>query len=196
MKLIRLFTVIIVVSMIGYCLEGVLPGSLKLIWPLGEAQISVRSTAPTITELQQLSHLCSHWVHMTDILVGDGEGFQGSWIVKGDALLAVDLARGAVVHSDIAARSALIRLPQPCVLSARVDHAKTRKWNIKRNTWVQWIFGHPDRLADEAMRAAQTAIDEAARKPANIAEARKRVELLLKDYFASMGWKARIQWER
>jgi hypothetical protein len=56
------------------------------------------------------------------VLVGEGEGCRGAWLIRGDALIGVDLSRAQILDKDDEARRATVRFPPPGVLQARVDH--------------------------------------------------------------------------
>ena len=74
-------------------------------------------------------------------MLAKGEGYRGSWLIKGDALLSCDVSQAKIVRVDTTARTATLRLPPLHVTSARVDHEKTRTWSVERNTWLPWKWG-------------------------------------------------------
>ena len=86
--------------------------------------------------------------------VGTGDGCRGAWLIRGDALLAVNLSQAAIAEKDESAKRATIRLPQPEILQARVDHERTRTWEVRSMVWLPWN-AHHDRLRDEVMLQAQ-----------------------------------------
>ena len=85
-----------------------------------------RSLGPTVSPLERLGELASSRIHVTDILMADGEGFRGAWLIKGDALLTCDVSRAKILNLNQTARTATLRLPPLRVTSARVDHTKTK----------------------------------------------------------------------
>ena len=84
-----------------------------------ETPPTFRSPGPTVVQLERLRQLVSTRVHVADVLVGESRWLEGSWIIQGDALLAVDLSKAEVKDGDEKARTAAIVLPQPAVLSPR-----------------------------------------------------------------------------
>jgi hypothetical protein len=72
------------------------------------APISVQSQGPTIQGLERLAHLVTSRVSIADVLVGEGEGCRGAWLIRGDALLGVDLSRAQILDNDEEARRATI----------------------------------------------------------------------------------------
>lgn len=163
-----------------------------------QGPIVIRSTAPTITDLEKLSQIITHRVHVVDIITAEGNGFEGSWLVKGDALIAVDMSKAVIVDSDKneVMRRAVISLPQPFVQSPRVDHEKTMKWDIRRTSWIPALVGgDPHRLLEEAMRMAQKTVEDAAASEEFIAPGRERAETIIKSFFAMVGWDVAVEWE-
>ena len=101
-----------------------------------ETPPTFRSPGPTVVQLERLQQLVSTRVHVADVLVGESRWLEGSWIIQGDALLAVDMSKAEVKDGDEKARTAAIVLPRPAVLSARVNHEKTQRWDIKSRSWI------------------------------------------------------------
>ena len=50
------------------------------------ASTVVQSQGPTVERLQRLSHLVTTRVCVADVLVGEGKGCRGAWLIRGDAL--------------------------------------------------------------------------------------------------------------
>jgi hypothetical protein len=158
-------------------------------------------SGPTAEELERLLQIVPLRIRVSDVVTAEGEGYEGAWLVKGDALIVVDMDRASFSiepeppeNSVESARRIVLRLPAPTVSSPRVDHEKTRKWDIKRRTWVSWVWGDPQRLSDEAMRAAQRAIEQAANSEELLTEARDRVESTLQASCGMLGWKVVVEW--
>ena len=101
-----------------------------------ETPPTFRSPGPTVVQLERLQQLVSTRVHVADVLVGESRWLEGSWIIQGDALLAVDMSKAEVKDRDEKARTAAIVLPRPAVLSARVNHERTQQWDIKSRSWI------------------------------------------------------------
>ena len=78
-----------------------------------ETPPTFRSPGPTVVQLERLQHLVSSRVHVSDVLVGESRWLEGSWIIQGDALLAVDMSKSEVADKDEKARTAAIVLPRP-----------------------------------------------------------------------------------
>ena len=128
-----------VVAILATAALGLLVFLLYLIlrhWDVGlrDTPPVVRSVGPTMVQLERLKYLVSTRVHVADVLVGESRWLEGSWIIQGDALLAVDMSKAEIRDKDEKLRTALIVLPQPAVLSARVNHERTQQWDIKSRT--------------------------------------------------------------
>lgn len=63
----------------------------------------VRSLGPTVLQLEKIGELASVRIHVTDVLIAEGEGYRGSWLIKGDVLLACDISRVKILNLNPAA---------------------------------------------------------------------------------------------
>ena len=156
------------------------------------------SPGPTVVQLERLQQLVSTRVHVADVLVGESRWLEGSWIILGDALLAVDMTRAEIEGKDEKARTAVVVLPQPAVLSVRVNHEKTQRWDIKSRSWVPLagaILGDRQALEKQAMLEAQRLVERAAGTDENKAAARQGVEGMLTEFYRAVGWHISVQWK-
>jgi len=183
------------------------PGLLVLLlhmilrnWDFGlrDTPPAVHSVGPTMVQLERLQYLVSTRVHVADVLVGESRWLEGSWIIQGDALLAVDMSKSEIKNKDEKARTAFIVLPQPTVMSARVNHEKTQEWDIKSRSWVplaSMLLGDRPAMEKRAMLEAQQLIERAAGSDDNMATARKGVEGILTELYQSVGWQVSVRWK-
>jgi hypothetical protein len=153
----------------------------------------VKSQGPTILQLEKLSQLTSSRVSIVDTLVGQSENSRGVWLLHGDALIATDLSKAVISEKDEAEKKAIIRLPQPVVVQARVNHEKTRVFEVKSTSWLPWRSDQ-DELRDEVMLQAQRLVASAAGSKENIAEARRHAEAILSTFFEQLGWNVKVIW--
>jgi hypothetical protein len=159
---------------------------------------SFRSPDPSLIQLEELRQLVSTRVRVADVLVGESRWLEGSWIVTGDALLAVDMSRAEVKDRDEKARTATIVLPRPAVLSARVDHEASRRWDIRSRGWIPLagsLLGDRRAIEEQAMRQAQRLVERAAATEGNAATARRGVEVTLAEFYAAVGWRVSVRWK-
>ena len=161
--------------------------------PTPPPQPVIQSQGPTIERLEQLSHLVATRVYIADVLVGEGNGCKGAWLIRGDALIAVDLSKASIVEKDEAAKKATIRLPPPEILQARVDHERTQIWELKSTTWMPWA-ADKDSLRDTVMAHAQRLVGHAAGSAENIQAAKIAAETVLRALYSEVGWQLTETW--
>jgi hypothetical protein len=169
-------------------------------WDLGIADTSpsFRSSGPTIVQLERLQYVVSTRVHVADVLVGESRWLEGSWIIQGDALLAVDMSKAEIKDRNEQVRTAAIVLPQPDVLSARVNHEKTQQWDIKSRSWIPLassVLGDRTAMEKQAMLHAQQLVELAAGSGDNKATARQSVEGMLAEFYEGVGWHVSVRWK-
>ena len=172
-------------------------GLLVALWLMRDrpsTPIIFTSSGPTITQIESLGLLTVTRVHVADVLVAEGHSYRGSWLVKGDALFAVDCRRAELVSRDETNKTAIIRLPAPTVLQPRVDHERTRTWSVEKQTWVPFK-GDPDRLRDQAMLQAQRLVEHSVGLPEMRDLARENAEVILKQMYRLVGWEVSVVWE-
>ena len=155
--------------------------------------IRVESQGPTVERLQRLSQLVTLQVMIADVLVGEGEGSRGSWLIKGDAILGTDLSKAQIVDREDSARRATLILPSPTVLYSRVDHQRTRTWEVRRLAWLPWSADQ-DKLRDAVMLQAQELVAHVAGSKENIRQAKSNTETTIKTLYNEVGWQVSVQW--
>ena len=153
----------------------------------------ILSQGPTLERLQRLCHLVTGRVYVADVLTAEGDRCRGVWLVKGDCLLAVDLSRASIVRKHEHDKYAVLQFPLPEVLQSRLDHERTKTWEVKRTTWVPWR-GDRDRLRDCAMLHAQRLIEHVARSPENTTLAKMAAEAAVRGFYAEFGWRVEVVW--
>jgi hypothetical protein len=172
--------------------------AIGLLWALTQGlsrdPIIVSSQGPTVQQIQALGELTVAKVHVADVLTASGEGYQGCWIIKGDALVAVDLTKARFERRDTEQRRATIVLPAPRIISARVNHEATRTYDVSKNTWKPWKWGDQGVLRDGAMFHAQRLVERAAESDQVVAEARPTAEVVIGNLFRSTDWAVEIRW--
>jgi hypothetical protein len=156
--------------------------------------VVVHSQGPTVERLERLSHLVTTRVYVADVLVGEGEGCRGAWLIRGDALIAVSLSRARITEKDEGNRKATLMLPVPEVLQPRVDHERSRTWEVRRMGWLPWN-AEPDKLRDAVMAQAQQLVAHAAGSNENIQQAKTAAATILKAFYEEVGWEVTVTWE-
>jgi hypothetical protein len=192
----RTLLLLIILVMVAALAVLSLPGRMWPPTPMPTPQpqpVVVRSQGPTIERLEQLSHLVATRVLVADVLVGEGNGCKGAWLIRGDALIAVDLSKASVVEKNETAKRATIRLPLPEVLQARVDHERTQIWELKSTTWIPWA-SDKDSLRDTVMAHAQRLVGHAAGSAENIQQAKASAEAVIRGFWSEVGWTISVTW--
>ena len=86
MKLISLFTILLIgLIVVGACV---------LWWRLASRNsqpANWQSSGPTVESVRRIAELLTLRVSVADVLTGEGYGYRGVWIVKGDAYCGIDL---------------------------------------------------------------------------------------------------------
>jgi hypothetical protein len=153
----------------------------------------VQSQGPTIERLQRLSHLVTTRVCVADVLVGEGEGCRGAWLIRGDALVGVNLGRARITEKAEVTKQATIVLPLPEILQPRVDHTRTKTWEVRRMAWMPWSADQ-DKLRDSVMLQAQQLVAQAAGSAESIQQAKMAAEAIIGNFYAEVGWHVRVEW--
>lgn len=192
-------------TILGLALMGVIGAliliSITAVFYLGRSSKAdaapgtvVTSSGPTIMQLQSLGELVVLRVSVADVLEGKGEGYRGSWLIKGDALISIDLRQSRFQSADHENKKLIVILPPPKVIQPRVDHDRTRTWEVKKMTWIPF-GGNPDKLRDTVMQEAQNLVNFACNKGEIDDQARSNTILLLTHMYRFIGWDAEIVWE-
>jgi hypothetical protein len=155
---------------------------------------AIRPAGPPILQLERIGELAPVRVHVADVLIAEGEGLRGSWLIKGDALLVCDVAKAKITSIDPEYRTATLELPPLRVTSARVDFQKTKTWNVEKTTWLPWSGGDQDVFRDAAMLHAQKLVEAAVSSEGNFAAARQQAEVVLHSLYESVDWNVTITW--
>ena len=148
-----------------------------------------------MTQLERIGELTTTRVHVTDVLSAEGEGYRGSWLIKGDALLSCDMSKAKIAKVQTEKRTATICLPQLRVISARVDLGKTKTWSVEKTTWLPWRWGDQGLVRDTAMFHAQKLVETAAGSERHLGPAKAQAELLIRQMYDFVEWKVDVEWE-
>jgi hypothetical protein len=193
-----LLAFLIGLSALGLVVAQVISRLQKWEFGISETRPTFSSPGPTLVQLERLQYLVSTRVHVADVLVGESRWLEGSWIIQGDALIGVDMSKAEINNTDEKARTAVIVLPQPTVISARVNHEKSRQWDIKSRSWIPMasvILGDRPAMEKEAMLEAQRLIERVASSDDYKSTARRGVEGMLGEFYRAVGWYVSVRWK-
>ncbi len=188
----------LVLFLLGLIVVQAIRFLIKWNFGIGDTPPSFNSTGPTLVQLEHLQYLVSTRMHVVDVLVGESRWLEGSWIIQGDALIAVDMTKGEIKDRDEKARTAVIVLPQPAVLSARVNHESTQEWDIKSRSWIplaSLLLGDRTGMEKQAMLQAQQLVERVADSDSNKATARQGAESMLTAFYQAVGWQVSVRWK-
>lgn len=152
------------------------------------------SSSPSITEIQKLGELVVLRVKVADVLEDSTEDYKGLWIVKGDALVAVDM-RLAEQKVDENAKKLVVVLPQPRVIQPRVDHQKTKTYDVSKKIWFNPLVGDRNEFVDNALAKAQGIVESESGGDEVMDQARAQTELMLTNMYGFVGWDVDIVWQ-
>ena len=183
--------VLILVSVLGVILCG-LCTFIGTRFPTSN-KVSFTSTGPTIERVQALGELVVLRVSIGDVLVGKTADYKGSWLIKGDGLLSVDMRQAEVLSCDESARRIVVELPAPRVIQPRVDHSRTESWEIRKTSWVPFR-GDPDVLRDNSMAEAQLLVEHSISKEETIELAKAQTVLMLRVMYQFLDWDVEVVW--
>ena len=166
------------------------------------AATRVAGAGPTIERVRELSALTTLRTDVADAFVTELRGRTGGTtavlVVRGEVVIGVDLAGARFGSLDREGRSAVLRLPQPQVQFARLDHERTKLVGIWPGGLWMMVPGGGDADAaavNAGYREAQRAVAAAADDPELAGRARRQAQVVLRAFFAALGWDVQVRWE-
>ncbi len=163
---------------------------------LDPQKTKVNSLAPTVESIQALSELVTNRVYISDILEANNKDYKGIWAINGDALITFDLSKVKIKDRNEDEQTITVILPQPKVISPRVDHDRSRLGSISGKGFAP--LRNPKnraKMMEDAMLEAQKLIEEAASKPKIMDNAKKQAQLVIQNVYAKVGWNVLVTWE-
>jgi hypothetical protein len=189
-KAVRLLTPITLIAVITVC------GFWMKKNFIDDQKSSIISMAPTVEEIESLSELVTNRGYVADILKGTNKDYEGIWAINGDALITIDLSQATNSDKDEETKTATITLPLPKVVSARVDHERTKNGGIKGVRFA--LLRNPKnraKIVDDAMKEAQAVVKKAASRPEIIENAKKQAKLNIQILYLKVGWNVTVRWQ-
>jgi hypothetical protein len=190
----RQLTVLVGLGLLGL---GILLEGRLWLWP----ERTRESGLPTREQIQALAELVTLRVEVADVQEMRMAGYTGAMravlLVRGDFLLAVDLARARIERVDEARRSAVLVLHQPAVRSPRVDLQRTTLFEVTHEGLWLLVPGDAGRteLLNLAYAQAQRCLVTAAADPALQQRCREQTRQVVQTFCRGQGWEVEIQWE-
>lgn len=153
------------------------------------------SSSPSITDIQRLGELTVLKVKVGDVLEDANEDFKGIWVIRGDALVAVDLQLAELLNANANMKNMVVRLPQPKVISPRVNFAETKTYDVQKKFWWNPFVGGQEKFTDSAMSKAQSVVYNTSNGADVMAQGRDQTERVLKNMYRLVGWTVDIVWQ-
>lgn len=129
-------------------------------------------------------------------------GTQVLLVAKGDCLVGADMRKARYEAVDPATRTAVLWLPAPSTLSARVNHGPRDQggsyFYAVQGTGIEPLIpGSANRTQaiDTALQRAQQDMERACQAGTTLATAKENAETVLKQLLAATGWSVQVRWQ-
>lgn len=165
------------------------------------AATATPSPAPALERVRAVAELSVLDVDVSAITIARIDGYTGGvrccLIATGTARIGADLERATVHAVDPAAGTLVLALPEPTVLSVRIDPRASRVYSVDRNgLWIALPFATREgQVTARAWAAAESKLREAAQRSGLIARARRRAATLIATAIEPLGWSVTIDWQ-
>jgi len=147
---------------------------------------------PAISQIQMLSDLATLKVQLSDSMKGENNRWDVRWLLHGEGILGVDLAKAAYVSVDESSRTATILLPEPHLVSSKIDHDRSMELVAKQKTWVP-LPGLKS-LRDEAWKHGDPIIATLALNENYVSAAKLQAEKVIGEFISNTGWRVECKW--
>ena len=190
-------------------------GALAM-WLLGKNAPPPPPPPPPLMSLEQMGQLVTVKVNYANVLEFTEKITQDipwtQWelrfggtkvllVARGDCLVGTDLRLAKYVEVNKDLRSAVLVLPGPKAISARVSHDPKEKggsyFYAVTGTGIEPIIpgsANRTRAIDAGLRTAQEDISRVCSSSDVLATARKNAETTLLPAFSAIGWKVSLRW--
>ncbi len=162
--------------------------------------VPMEMTAPVIGKITDLAELVVLRVPVPKVHVTKLGGYVGSVscvvLVHGELELGTDMKLAEFTEVDTEARAATLKLSEPKVRRARLDHEHTSVYRIDRGgIWKALPSAEPARrIVNQAMIEAQACVEAAGKDSQYVDRARRHTEHVLGQFLRSLGWEVRLVW--
>lgn len=161
-----------------------------------------RSTGLTIEQIRLMQQLVTTKVVVTEVVTTRIAGHSGAMEVvialRGELMIGVDLSTAEFIEVDDSARHAVLSLPEPTLLDARVDHGRSRVAAIRSDGL--WKLLPSDaatdaRMIDAAYSQAQRRLEEATIPEDSRQCAKHQAETVIGTFANRLGWTLELKWK-
>src|SRR5688500_7107621 len=145
--------------------------------------------APTLEQIRSLALLTTVRVDVADVRLTTLDGYTGgvrvAAVIKGDFQLSADLSRAQLESVNDHRRTATLVLPEPRVISPRLDHQRTKLFAM--NSYGLWQItpgeGPYAEAVNQTYAEAQASVEAAAANAEAMHRARAQAEAVLSTFF-------------
>jgi hypothetical protein len=158
------------------------------------------SSSPTIESVRKLAKLVALQVSISDVHMTELRGYTGAirmvLLVKGEVEIATDLSQARFEAVDTTQHHAVLILPAPTAGSPRLDHERTRIYQIDRTGLWALIPGQAGeaKLTNQCFQEAQSLLVEASQDAKLADQARSHCEQVLQGFFEALQWHVEVKW--
>lgn len=185
-------------------------------WLFGTKSSLPPPTQPPLMSLEKMGHLVSvkfnyaNVIEFTEKITQDIPwtqwelrfgGTRVLLVARGDCLVGTDFRLANYQEVDQDSRSAVLVLPSPKPITARVNHDTREKggsyFYAVTGTGIEPLIPGTENRAkaiDAALNKAQKEIAKACADSDVLAMAKKNTEAILSPAFSASGWKVNLQW--
>lgn len=159
----------------------------------GSPRTASSKPPPSIAQIQSMSDLATTRVHLSDYIEGENNHYSGRWSLHGEVILGVDLSAVRYANVDNEARRAILQIPQPHVISSKVDHERSEEVYLKAKVWMP--MSDKRLLRDEVWKQADRKIEKLGHETGYMERAKVQTERALEQLFEGVGWKVDCEWQ-
>lgn len=166
------------------------------LWWTGVPSPNAQAAAPppSLATIRNMSELATTRVHISDVITGKNQHWEGKWLLHGELILGVDLAKASYGQTHPETKEAVLRLPPPHLISSKVEHDRSEELFMKSLSWMSFS-SDPKLLRDAVWKQADGKLKRLAEEPGYAERAKVQAERVLQDLFGGVGWKVRFEWE-
>ncbi len=153
-----------------------------------------------ISRIAEVAELITLKVPVSQVMTSELTGYVGGIrcvvVVNGEVALGVDLEQAQMEDVDPDTRTATLFLPQPEVQYARLDHQRTKIYDISRQGlwWLAWGDEGAQKLINKMIREAQASVEGVAGDRGLVDQARRQAEDVIHGVAEAGGWDIRLSW--
>jgi Protein of unknown function (DUF4230) len=162
--------------------------------------VPTEMSSPVIGKISDLAELVVLRVPVSKVHVTKLGGYVGSVscvvLVHGELELGTVLKLAEFTEVDIEARTATLKLTEPKVRRARLDHEQTSVYRIDRGgLWKGLPSAEPARkIVNQAMTEAQGCVEAAGEDSQYVNRSRRHTEQVLSQFLQALGWEVKLVW--